>query len=91
MSGGHFDYTEFRIDDAAEKIDNLITSNNVKDELGYAREFSPEIIERFREAAYTLRRASEMLRRVDYLVCGDDGEETFMRRWKEEVRPLWTK
>jgi hypothetical protein len=30
-----------------------------------------------------------MAQRVDWLVSGDDGEESFMRRWEKEVRPSW--
>jgi hypothetical protein len=26
-----------------------------------------------------------MVKRIDYLVCGDDGEDDFIRRWDEEV------
>jgi hypothetical protein len=31
-----------------------------------------------------------MAQRVDWLVSGDDGESSFLKRWLEEVRPYWT-
>ena len=38
------------------------------------------------ETEHCLRRASEMLRRVDCLISGDDSDESFLKRWGDEVR-----
>ena len=93
MSGGHFDYSQFRVREIAEDIERLIASNDdqTKDEWGErrGRGYPPEIIAKFREAAHTLERAADMAQRVDWLVSGDDGEECFLRRWQKEVRPQW--
>ncbi|MBW1902859.1 MAG: hypothetical protein JRJ20_14710 [Deltaproteobacteria bacterium] len=67
MSGGYFDYAQYRMEDIG-------------------RHYPPEIIERFREAAHTIRQAQEMAQRVDWLVSDDDGEKSFLRRWTDEVR-----
>jgi len=89
MSGGHFGYAQYRMDDIVYEIENLIKINDSTkkdewgDDLGY--HFPPEIIERFKEAAHTTRRAHKMIHRIDWLVSGDDGEETFMTRWDNEV------
>lgn len=76
MSGGHFDYIQFRIDEAATDVGVLVKANN----------YPPEVIEKFKEAQLTLRKAATMLNRVDYLVSGDDGEESFMKRWDDDLR-----
>ena len=89
MSGGYFDHQDFRIEEIAIEIKRLIVNNEEKDEWGHANNYPQDIIEKFKEAAYTLRRAAEMTHRVDYLVSGDDGEDSFRERWKEEVRPPW--
>ena len=93
MSGGHFGYNQYRVREIAEDIERLIATNDdqTKNEWGECKGygFSPEIIERFKEAAHTIERAADMIQRVDWLVCGDDGEDSFMRRWCEEVRPYW--
>lgn len=93
MSGGHFQYQQYRIEDIAVEIDEMIGSNDDQslDEWGQRRgnNYPPEILEKFREAAHTLRQAAEMAQRVDWLVSGDDGEESFMRRWEKEVRLSW--
>ena len=93
MSGGHFDYLQYRIHDIAEQIKELIASNEDKTphEWGgfVGRHYSPETIQRFKEAEHTLRQAAEMAQRVDWLVSSDDSEESFHSRWAEEVPDYW--
>lgn len=88
MSGGHFDYKQHHIRDIAEMVDELIASNDDTslNEWGaqVGRCYSPETIAKFREASATLHRAAKMAQRIDWLVSGDDGEESFHRAWKEE-------
>lgn len=78
MSGGHFDYIQFQIDDSANKIDWLLKNYD----------YPPEVIEKIKEAQVTLRKAATMLNRVDWLVSGDDGNETFLKRWDEDLSKL---
>jgi hypothetical protein len=89
MSGGHFDYAQYRIEDIAKEIDELIANNdNPKlDSFNFTiGNFYPDnIIEKFNETRRTLRLAAAMTQRVDYLVSGDDGKDSFLRRWAEEV------
>jgi hypothetical protein len=89
MSGGHFDYKQHQVREIAEDIERLIATNGKKDADGWGHEYSPAIIEKFKEAAHTLERAADMAQRVDWLVCGDDGDDSFMSRWKSEVRAPW--
>jgi hypothetical protein len=95
MSGGYFNYGQYRCYDIAEYIEELISTNEDAsiDEWGdrIGRFYPPEVIEKFKEAAYNLRRAGEMAQRVDYLVSSDDGEAEFLKRWKEEVRGEYKK
>lgn len=84
MSGGHFDYMQFRIEDIASEIDEIIASNHKKNEFGYFFGFSTETIKKFRKAAQILRRAQSMAHRIDWLISDDDDEEDFHRRWGEE-------
>lgn len=90
MSGGHFDYAQYKIEGIASMVDELISSNDdqTKDQYGdiIGRGYTLETIERFKEAVHNLRRAEEMVQRVDWLVSCDDGEDSFHSRWAEEVR-----
>ncbi len=89
MSGGYFDYQQYRAFDIAAMIDELVESNDDTslDEYGSCRGrgYEPETIAKFKEASKVLKRAAVMAQRIDWLVSGDDGEDTFHRRWNEEV------
>ena len=90
MSGGHFDYQQYRINDIATMVDELIASNDDKslNDFGYerGRGYSAETIAKFKEASEVLKRAANMAQRIDWLVCGDDGEDSFHKRWEEECK-----
>ena len=82
MSGGHFDYKDMQIRYIADEIERVIQEDDGNFPL------SPEVIKRFKEAVVTLRRASIMMHRIDWLLSGDDGEETFIRNWDKELKEL---
>lgn len=92
MSGGHFFYIQDKIEEAACEIDQLIASNDddtldkYGDRLG--RHYAPKVIARFRTAARVARLAAAMIRRVDWLVSCDDGEDNFIARWSEDCEPI---
>ena len=92
MSGGHFDYSQYRIGDISIEIEELIASNDSTDKDSFnqevGRHYSSETISKFKETSKCLRLAQAMAQRVDWLVSGDDGEDSFHRRWEEEVTPL---
>lgn len=89
MSGGFFDYQDFRIGDIETQIEELVRSNNdtTLNEWGECkgRHFSEATIEEFNKAVYYLRMARTYAHRVDWLVSGDDGEEAFHKRLKEDL------
>ena len=89
MSGGHFDYKQHYISDIAYDIEKLIKLNSTEDEHGYKNEYSDETLLRFKEAIKCLKIAETYVYRIDWLVSGDDGEETFHRRLKKELEELW--
>jgi len=91
MSGGHFDYNQYRCEEIADDIERLIARNNEKDECGFSYDFSEETLAKFRLAAETCRLAAKMAQRVDWLASSDDGEETFHQRWDEEGLPYANK
>jgi hypothetical protein len=92
MSGGYFNYDQFRIGQIASDIEQLII-NNGNDELNeygesrYMR-FSPEIIAEFLQGVRVLRQAEVYAQRIDWLLSGDDSEDSFHRRLQQDLAEL---
>jgi len=51
-------------------------------------EYPEEVIQKFREALKILREAEAYAQRIDWLISHDDGEETFLRRLKEDLEKI---
>jgi len=89
MSGGHFDYQQYRFEHIADDIEQIILTNDSTekneygDRIGY--DYPPEIIEHFKEAVILCRKAAIYVQRIDWLVSGDDGDESFLRRLKDDL------
>lgn len=92
MSGGHFQYKQWEIGNIADEVEQLILTNDSeeKDEWGDRKgyHYSPETIEEFKKGLVLLRQAYVYAQRIDWLVSGDDGEDSFHRRLKIELEKL---
>lgn len=86
MSGGTFDYEDYRLTDIADKIETIIDDND----LGW-RQYSTDTLSEFRTAIRYLRLAAIYAHRVDWLVAGDDLEENFHERLKNDLNEYETK
>lgn len=51
----------------------------------YHHKYSDEVIEEFKNAVFFLKMAAVYANRVDYLLSGDDGEDTFIERLKNDL------
>ena len=60
-----------------------------EDAVNYA--YPESTLRRMEEAVYALKRAAIYAQRVDYLLCGDDAEESFEERLKKELADLNSK
>jgi len=108
MSGGHFDYDQYKIRQIADSVEQIIINNGrekTPEELKgeswrdpdwykkypedkYHYKYPDEVIEKFKEGFETLRKAEIFAQRIDWLVSGDDGEESFLRRLREDLEDL---
>ena len=70
MSGGHWDYIQFQIEDIGKELKGDTHSKEVRDKMKLTGEI--------------LIMASKMLHRLDLYFCGDDSESSLHRRWKED-------
>ena len=75
MSGRAFDYQEHKLTDMAFELENLIKTNNIRDDDNYARNYPDWILNIFSHAAKECNRLYELLHEIDYFICGDIGEE----------------
>ena len=92
MSGGRFDYQQYRLHDIAESIEEEISCNTEKPEYWWGewngQVYTDETIEEFKKAIAYLKIAECYAQRVDWLLSGDDGEESFHKRLKDELSKL---
>ena len=92
MSGGHFDYDQYRIDQIADQVEQLILTNDSEEVTEWGdiegRHFTPETISEFQTGLRKLREAAIYAQRIDWLVSGDDGEESFHRRLNADLAKL---
>ena len=89
MSGGHFDYQQYKIGEIADEIERLIATNNTPSKYGNdARDYDDVIMALFKDAVIALRKAEVYAQRIDWLVSGDDGEDSFQKRLAEDLSQL---
>lgn len=95
MSGGHFNYDQYKIGYIVDEIEQKIEHYNrddVDDYGGKYRErYTPEEIAKFKEACYFLEKAQIYAQRIDWLLSGDDGTDSFFRRLEQELNELEVK
>ena len=84
MSGGYFNYDQYKIGNIADSVEQLIISNDSKEldewQCSKGRGYTEATISEFRTALRLLRRAEIYAQRIDWLVSCDDEEGTFHYR-----------
>ena len=108
MSGGRFEYNQYKIREIAEDIDQEIrrsgrkkTDEELKAESWICSDFykkypedkfhykyPDEVIKEFEKGYYILRLAEIYAQRIDWLLSGDDGDDSFIERLAQEKNIL---
>lgn len=85
MSGGALypDYCYHQISTFADNLEQEIKDNHLKDDYGYSKDYSQEILECMKSYIPQMYKIAEIMRACDYLYAGDYGEDSFMRKIKE--------
>ena len=106
MSGGHFEYKQYLFREFADTVERELNKQGKdKDkevlwgsddyykaypqDLKYPT-YSVNIQKRFREAIAIFKIAEIYATRIDWLLSGDDGEETFIERLLQELKDVKT-
>jgi hypothetical protein len=84
MSGGHYEYIDYRIRELADQVGDDIT--HMKRETEYP--YSPAIIHAFEFGKVLAELTQIYSRRMDYFMSGDDSEESFFEYLGEELEKL---
>ena len=79
MSGGYFDYDQYRLIDIINKLDER--ENSIEPDEKFD-EVTEDLIQ---DAKVIAQLAQIFLQRVDWLLSWDDGPETFKERIKEDL------
>lgn len=92
MSGGHFNYKQDSLLDMVDDVRFaiLINYSKEKNEEGndIGNRFSSETIAEFEKAVKALKTAHVYAQRIDWLLSGDDGEDSFHKRLKAQLGEL---
>lgn len=108
MSGGKWEYVQYRLTDVIEDIEREIqksgkpkTKEELKDESWrdvdwYTKypedlnhyKYPDEVINEFKKGLELVKLAQIYIHRIDWLLCGDNGDETFLERLREELDKL---
>ena len=92
MSGGHFNYKQHHLLEIAEDLVIAIFNNNSeeKNEWGdnIGNRYNAETIVEFEKAVKVLKIAYVYAQRIDWLLSGDDGEDSFHIRLQAQLKEL---
>ena len=93
MSGGIFDYSQYRLQEITDRIQEEIDNNNTKpewvdDEYWDGYRWTDDTIAEFKKGIEFIQKAKIYMQRIDLLLANDDGEDTFHERLKEDLKEL---
>lgn len=104
MSGGAFDYNQYRIRDIYEPIERELENQGKekpKEDLWMQREYyidypeekhygtyREDVQQIFKEGIEILKKAEIYAQRIDWYLSGDDSEDSLVSRLKEDLEKL---
>lgn len=83
MSGGHFDYIQYQMNQTADDLNELITTTQ--------ESYSPATIAEFVTGLHYLQLAAIYIHRIDYLVSCDDSEDSFHSHLMEQLNEYYAR
>lgn len=77
MSGGHYEYAYFKIDNLASSIKEDIDRNDIPDEYGFKHNFSEKTMDNMKKLHAMLIVSAKLAKEAEWLYSGDTGEDQF--------------
>ena len=84
MSGGHFNYQQYMLQDVADALIGDIARSKVK--TSWREAYDEQVVERMEDGLRAILKAAIYMNRIDWLLSGDDGEDTFLLRLREDLK-----
>jgi hypothetical protein len=81
MSGGAFNYENYKIGDIARQIEEVVLHNQENEYYQY----DAKTLQYLKMAVLVLEQADILCHRIDWLLSGDDGEESFKRLVEKQL------
>jgi hypothetical protein len=108
MSGGRWDYLQYRFSDVVDDINNMVDKNGLektKEEIEaedwrdpdwykkypedkFHYKYPDDVIEELKKGARIIQEAQIYMQRIDRLLSSDDGNDTFLKRLKDDLNKL---
>jgi hypothetical protein len=88
MSGGRFDYLQYRFTEIVDAIEQEIINNNAEPrpkDWFEPNNFREETIAEFKKGIEYIKKAQIYAQRIDWLLSWDDGEDSFHKRLLEDL------
>jgi len=83
---------QYQLDQIAADIEDVIYYNDCQDLNEWNEKkgagYSAETIQEFKLGVWYLKQALVYTQRIDWLLAGDDGEETFHKRLKADLEKI---
>lgn len=81
MSGGHFDYNQYRLDDIADQIERDLNRRGKVTDWGTTFVIPKDIANKMVETIVMLRKCGKMVHAIDWFMSGDTGDDSFREEW----------
>jgi hypothetical protein len=86
MSGGHFDYKQYGLQEVADTLIGDIARCKVK--TSWREAYDEQVVERMEDGLKAILEAAVYMNRIDWLLSGDDGEDAFLVRLREDLKEI---
>lgn len=84
MSGGFFNYENYRLGDLARTLEEVVSHNDDNEHYCY----SSKTVNVMQMTVYHLKLCDVLLHRIDYLLSGDDDEASFQKNLLKQLDEL---